>query len=186
MAIQLDLTQSNFGVPFQGAYFRIVTAAISRQRQDDPRHSVMIDVVGYATQPANEDTKDVDFRRYHTPLVNIEAQPATEFIAKCYQWVMTQADMGGSGALVADDDALNLADYVPVKVTMRQARLALLAANLLETVDAAIAAGGEADKIEWEYATEVRRDSPLVANMTAALGLTAEQVDGLFRQAATL
>jgi hypothetical protein len=79
-----------------------------------------------------------------------------------------------------------MANRIEGVVTMRQARLALHAADLLATVDAAIAqAGGEA-QIEWEYATEVRRDSPLVANMTAALGLTAEQVDDLFRQASTL
>lgn len=96
MAIQIDLAQSNFGVPFQGAYFRIVTAAITRQRQSDPRHSVMIDVVGYATQPTNEDTKDVDFRRYHVPMGDVEAQAGDNFLAKCYAWVMAQADMAGS------------------------------------------------------------------------------------------
>jgi predicted deacetylase len=96
MAIQLNLETSNFGVPFQGAYFRIVTAAISRQRQSDPRHTVMIDVVGYATQPTNEDTKDVDFRRYHVPLTDVEAQTGEGFLAKCYEWVMTQTDMAGS------------------------------------------------------------------------------------------
>lgn len=96
MAIQIDLQQSNFGVPFQGAYFRIVTAAITRQRQADPRHSVMIDVVGYATQPQNEDTKDVDFRRYHIALEDVEAQTGGNFLAKCYAWVMDQPDMNGS------------------------------------------------------------------------------------------
>ncbi len=42
---------------------------------------------------------------------------------------------------------------IPSVVSMRQARLALLQQNLLATVDAAIAAGNEADKITWEYAT---------------------------------
>lgn len=96
MAISIDLNTSNFGVPFTGAYFRIVTAAISRQRNPDQRHSVMIDVVGYATQPTNEDTKDVDFRRYHTPVADIEAQVGANFLSKCYAWVMAQPDMAGS------------------------------------------------------------------------------------------
>jgi hypothetical protein len=96
MAIELDLTNSQFGVPFQGAYFRIVTAAVSRTRQDAPRFSVMIDVVGYATKPNNEDTKDVDFRRYHVPYSNIESQEGDTFLAKCYTWVMLQPDMAGS------------------------------------------------------------------------------------------
>jgi hypothetical protein len=96
MAIKLDITNSQFGVPFQGAYFRIVTAEVSRTRNDNPRFSVAINVVGYATKPDNEDTKDVDFRRYHTPYSDIEAQTGDNFLAKCYAWVMAQPDMAGS------------------------------------------------------------------------------------------
>jgi len=96
MAIQLNLSTSQYGVPFAGAYFRIVTAAVSRTRSADSRHSVMIDVAGYATQPSDDDTRDVDFRRYHCPLAEVEAQTGATFLAKCYAWVMTQADMTGS------------------------------------------------------------------------------------------
>ena len=99
MAIQVDLQSSNFGVPFAGAYFRIATAAISRTRDTGNRFSVMIDVVGYATQPQNEDTKDVDFRRYHAPMVDVEAQAGDNFLAKCYAWVMAQPDMAGCQAV---------------------------------------------------------------------------------------
>ena len=97
MAIQLDLTTSNFGVPFAGAYFRIVTASISRQRQAN--FSVMIDVVGYATVPSNDDTKDIDFRRYHAPLDDVEAQVGDNFLTKAYNWVALQPDMLGSVAV---------------------------------------------------------------------------------------
>ena len=96
MAIQLDLSNSQYGVPFAGAYFRIVTAAISRTRDAQNRHSVMIDVAGYATQPADDDTRDVDFRRYHCPLTAVEAQAGDTFLAKCYAWVMAQEDMNNS------------------------------------------------------------------------------------------
>lgn len=96
MAIQINLETSHYGVPFAGAYFRIATASVSRQRSPDSRHSVMIDVVGYATQPTNEDTKDVDFRRYHTPMADIESHPGENFLSKCYAWVMAQEDMAGS------------------------------------------------------------------------------------------
>jgi hypothetical protein len=74
----------------------------------------------------------------------------------------------------------------PSIVSMRQARLALLQAGLLATVDAAIAAGGQADQITWEYATEVDRNSALVFNMVAALNLTSQQLDDLFTLAASL
>ena len=89
-----------------------------------------------------------------------------------------------------------LPDYVPVvvavpqAVTMRQARLALLAANMLTTVNTAIAAmpgaEGEAARIEWEYAQEVRRDSALVQSLIPALGMNDAALDALFTAAAAL
>ena len=96
MAIQINLSTSQYGVPFAGAYFRIVTAAVTRTRDANNRHSVMLDVVGYATQPQDEDTRDVDFRRYHCALAEIEAQVGENFLTKCYAWVMSQPDMLGS------------------------------------------------------------------------------------------
>ena len=81
-------------------------------------------------------------------------------------------------------------DPVPVVVTMRQARLALLGAGLLAQVNTAVAnmpgAEGDAARIEWGYTQEVRRDSPLVAGLSAALGLTDETLDNLYKVAAGL
>ncbi len=81
-------------------------------------------------------------------------------------------------------------DPVPKVVSMRQARLALLGAGLLAQVNTAVAnmpgAEGDAARIEWEYAQEVRRDSPLVAGLSAALGLTDETLDNLYKVAAGL
>ena len=96
MAIQIDLTNSQYGVPFAGAYFRIVTAAVSRQREGGPKFFTMIDVAGYGTASPGDDTREVDFRRYHAPLEDIEAQAGATFLDKCYAWVMAQADMAGS------------------------------------------------------------------------------------------
>ena len=73
---------------------------------------------------------------------------------------------------------------IPQVVTMRQARLALLGAGLLSGVSTAIAGLAEPTKsaaqIEWEYANEVQRNSGLVPEMAAALGLTPAQIDALF------
>ena len=78
----------------------------------------------------------------------------------------------------------------PEAVTARQARLALLGAGKLAMVEGALAqipgVQGEAARIEWEYATDIRRDSPLIGALAPMLGLTSEQVDGLFRAAAGL
>ena len=75
---------------------------------------------------------------------------------------------------------------IPSIVSMRQARLALLQAGLLSTVNAAIGAGGDADKIEWEYAADVDRNSPLVQNMKAGLSLSDADLDNLFILASSL
>jgi len=79
---------------------------------------------------------------------------------------------------------------VPQAVSMRQARLALLGANLLSQVNAAIAsipgAEGEAARIEWEYAQEVRRDSALTQSLVPALGINDAGLDAFFAAAAAL
>ncbi|MGL4272498.1 MAG: hypothetical protein ACRCTO_09420 [Pseudomonas paracarnis] len=76
---------------------------------------------------------------------------------------------------------------VPEAVTARQARLALLGAGVLPMVESALTAipgvEGEAARIEWEYALEIRRDSPLIGALAPMLGLTDGQVDDLFRAA---
>lgn len=96
MAIQLDLQQSQYGIAFAGAYFRIVTAAVSRQRAGGPKFSVMLDVAGYGTATPGDDTREVDFRRYHAPLADIETLEGAEFLERCYAWVMAQPDMAGA------------------------------------------------------------------------------------------
>jgi hypothetical protein len=80
-----------------------------------------------------------------------------------------------------------IVEPVPEAVTARQARLALLGAGLLSTVEQALSgmAGlqGDAARIEWEYALEIRRDSPLIGAIAPMLNLTTQQVDDLFRAA---
>ena len=99
MAIELNLETSQYGTPFAGAYFRIVTAAVSRMREGGPKFTVMIDVAGYATATPTDDTREVDFRRYHADLAEVEALAGTNFLDKCYAWVMAQEDMAGSIAV---------------------------------------------------------------------------------------
>lgn len=79
---------------------------------------------------------------------------------------------------------------VPQSITMRQARLALLNAGLLDDVEAAIITMDEPQRtqtqIEWEYAQTVERDNALVAALGPMLGLDDAAIDSLFSMAATL
>ena len=80
---------------------------------------------------------------------------------------------------------------VPTSVTPRQARLALLQIGKLDAVSAALAAIPDpaqrtAAQIEWEYATVIERDSPLVTSLAAGLGLTAADIDALFEAASRI
>lgn len=79
---------------------------------------------------------------------------------------------------------------VPASVTMRQARLALLATGKLDAVAAAIAAlpspQREVAQIEWEFASGIDRASNVVAMLGPALGLDEAAFDALFVAAAQL
>lgn len=79
---------------------------------------------------------------------------------------------------------------VPASVTRRQARIVLSRHGYLATVEAALAGmegqAGEEARIEWADASEFRRDHPLIAAIAAILGLTEQQIDALFIEAAAI
>jgi hypothetical protein len=75
---------------------------------------------------------------------------------------------------------------VPGSVSMRQLRLWLHSQGLLAAVDAAVSAIGGAAQIEWEYATAIERQNPLVLQLASALGLDSAAVDQAFITATTL
>ena len=73
---------------------------------------------------------------------------------------------------------------VPNFITMRQARLALLDAGLLDEVEAAITT--PENRIWWDYSTTVERNHPLVDAVLIALGKSPEEIDQMFIEAAKL
>jgi hypothetical protein len=112
------------------------------------------------------------------------------------------------GQWASDPDALDAAGYVvsertpeddvvppeppPATVSARQIRLWLLGRGVsMAAVDAAIdaipdAAQRDSVRVEWEYAPYVERSHPMLVPLAAALGLTEEQVDQAFVEAATI
>lgn len=101
MAIRNNIEEgaSQYGVAFEGAYYRIVNASVSRQRGSEPKFEVMIDLSGYATSSPTDDTREVDFKRFNANLDDINAASGDMFLDKCYSWVITQDDMAGSTAV---------------------------------------------------------------------------------------
>lgn len=124
--------------------------------------------------------------------------PAAELLAVTdsqYEEHAAEAMMVQGGKLVPFVAAVvpapePIAPIPPKTVTMRQARLALLAAGKLQAVTDAIAAlpspQKEVAQIEWDYAATVDRSSPFCEQMAQALGLDPAALDSLFTQAATL
>ena len=114
-----------------------------------------------------------------------------EFFGTCPDDADTQVDGVLGVYLQADwetmrDDEMRARNPVPQQVTMRQARLALLNAGLLDDVEVVIAAAGREAQLEWEYAAVVDRSNPAVATVQQQDALTDAQIDDLFRKAAKL
>lgn len=98
-----------------------------------------------------------------------------------------QGDVYADGAFTKPEPP---APAVPQIVSMKQARLALLDAGLLDKVTAAIGAMESTYQaralIEWEFSPTVERDSSLVKLLAGALGLSDAALNTLFSKAATL
>ena len=75
---------------------------------------------------------------------------------------------------------------VPQVVSRAQFILALLQIDLLDEVEAAIAAADRAAQINYNERLEFERSFPLIATMAAVLGKTDADIDALFVLAATL
>lgn len=98
--------------------------------------------------------------------------------------VRVNDDEGGS-SLAFDQELFDARPQpeAPTVCTMAQARKALLTAGITAAQVEAALADNPMALIDWEFQTEVRRSSPLVQSVGAALGVN---VDDLFRLAVTL
>jgi len=69
-------------------------------------------------------------------------------------------------------------------VSRFQAKAALLSAGLLAPAEALVAGSDALTQLAWAEAIEYRRDSPAIAALAGALGLTETDLDDLFVAAA--
>ena len=75
---------------------------------------------------------------------------------------------------------------VPESISRFQARAALSLWELLDDAEALVLAQGGLTAMAWADISEFRRDSPLVNLMAPQLGLDEQELDDLFRLAATI
>ena len=82
------------------------------------------------------------------------------------------------------------AESIPQEIALWQFRAAVDLAGLKPSVESAISALPDQQKIvatqKWEYGNTVRRNHQMITTLSAALGLTPEQVDNIFKTAASL
>ncbi|EFC32469.1 TPA: hypothetical protein RTG46_001394 [Campylobacter jejuni] len=80
-----------------------------------------------------------------------------------------------------------LKDYdengIPRKITIRQAKLALLEAGLLDDIEVMIQSADKSIQINWEYATEFERKNELILFFQQQTKLSDAFVDELFIKA---
>jgi hypothetical protein len=79
------------------------------------------------------------------------------------------------GNSVIIDESIPLPETIR-EIDARRLRLALHQLNLLDTVETAIATLGRAAQIEWEYATIIKENYPLVISLSTELGLNVSEI----------
>lgn len=125
----------------------------------------------YTDKPADIPHKKMT---WHTVVREVGADAFTGLVKD--QWVIRTIDPA------------TLPPPVPSSITPRQCRLVLEAQGLLDTVEAMIQQQDKPTRIAWEYASEFRRNDPLLLQLAASLTppLTREQLDQFFIAAAQL
>ena len=89
-------------------------------------------------------------------------------------------------AWLAEGNTPEAADALPLvvrSIDARRLRLALLQMGLLNDVETSLSKLGRAAQIDWEYATTIREDYPLIVALATNLGL---DTDAIFTLASSL
>lgn len=123
------------------------------------------------------------------PLIDCVAEITGEAIAmrgEEYVYLKTKETVAPS--IITQAMALKEEKEKPVapnSITPRQARLYLHQSGLLDQIETMIA-GNKAYEIEWEYATTIERNNPLVQAMATELSLDKAALDAMFTEASKL
>lgn len=81
-----------------------------------------------------------------------------------------------NGAVIVDSSMINEMPKPIREIDARRLRLALLELGVLDKVEPALSSLPKAAQIDWEYATTIREDYPLVVSLSEALDLDVTQI----------
>lgn len=81
-----------------------------------------------------------------------------------------------NGAVIIDSNIVNKMPKPIREIDARRLRLALLELGVLDKVEAALSSLPKAAQIDWEYATTIRENCPLVVSLSEALNLDVTQI----------
>jgi len=85
-----------------------------------------------------------------------------------------------------DGSAITAVEPVPESITPRQCRLVLDAQGLLDKVEAMVKTQPRSVQLSWEWASEFKRNDPLLEQLATNLGITVQELDTFFIAAAAL
>jgi len=96
MAIEIDFNSDKFGITFEKAYFIIVNTSVKRQQPEEGEKFVaVIDIAGYTDKSLVSVKTPLEFKRYRVNLSTVDNFSGSNFVERCYSWVMTQPELAG-------------------------------------------------------------------------------------------
>ena len=122
---------------------------------------------------------DALLQTYPAGTVEVPLRPSTD-----HQWI--DGEWSYVAPAAPSEAELLTAERAGMVVSRFQARAALLQAGLLAQAEAAVASADAMTQIAWADAVEFRRNSPTIATLAGVLQLSPEDLDTLFRTAATI
>jgi hypothetical protein len=119
--------------------------------------------------------------------IQVDSLPELENIEGCFSELHYKDGVLSYEYLPINEVEANVPIVIPDNITMRQAKLALLANDLLETVESAILNTDDVSlKIEWEYATILDRNNEVLILLCHSIGMNNQKIDEFFNYAKTL
>lgn len=122
----------------------------------------------------------------YNELINLKIDKTKQDFADFPEFLNGKVLVGYENGFIVEDEQI-----VPQSITMRQCRLQLISMGLDDEVEMAIEAIADPTqkkivRTEWEYAATVDRYNGWIETLVGALGMSVEQLDGMFVQASAL